>query len=96
MRILVTGGLGGVGRVTVARLIRHGHEVLALDRIVSNHDNSVGVPSKDLAKLYYPEVTTWRQPVEGTETLLSYARAQALIGYEPEVSLLAWVGEEEE
>ncbi len=33
MRILVTGGLGGIGRVTVARLLRHGHDVLALDRI---------------------------------------------------------------
>ncbi|MCJ7549136.1 MAG: NAD(P)-dependent oxidoreductase [Anaerolineae bacterium] len=31
MKILVTGGLGGIGRVTVARLLRHGHEVLALD-----------------------------------------------------------------
>ncbi|MBN1248522.1 MAG: NAD(P)-dependent oxidoreductase, partial [Anaerolineae bacterium] len=33
MKILVTGGLGGIGRVTVARLRRHDHDVLALDRV---------------------------------------------------------------
>jgi len=61
---------------------------------VCDRDNSVGVPSEQLAKLYFPEVTTWKRSIEGTETLLSYDRARELIGYEPERSLLAWFGQE--
>lgn len=33
MKILVTGGIGHVGRPAVARLLAHGHEVLILDRL---------------------------------------------------------------
>jgi hypothetical protein len=33
MRILVTGGAGGIGRATVLRLVKHGHEVRILDRL---------------------------------------------------------------
>lgn len=57
---------------------------------VSDRDNSVGVPSRELAALFFPDVTTWTHPVEGTATLLSYRRAADLIGYEPEISLLEW------
>src|SRR5258708_6548432 len=43
MRILVTGGAGYVGAVSVENLIEHGHEVVVLD----NHSTAFGVP--DLA-----------------------------------------------
>ena len=33
MKILVTGGIGHVGRPAVARLLAHGHDVRMLDRI---------------------------------------------------------------
>jgi nucleoside-diphosphate-sugar epimerase len=36
MRILVTGGIGHVGRPAVARLLAHGHEVRILDRVVES------------------------------------------------------------
>ncbi len=62
---------------------------------VCDRDNSVGVPSEQLAELYFPEVTTWNRSIEGTETLLSYDRARELIGYEPERSLLAWFRQEQ-
>jgi hypothetical protein len=36
MNILVTGGLGGVGRAVVQRLLKHGHIVRSLDRSTEN------------------------------------------------------------
>ena len=60
---------------------------------VSDRHNSVGGSSQQLVELFYPEVTTWKRPVTGSETLLSYDRARELIGYEPEESLLAWSAE---
>ena len=62
---------------------------------VCDRDNSVGVPSGQLAELYFPEVTTWKRSIDGTEALLSYDRARELIGYEPERPLLAWFGQEQ-
>jgi nucleoside-diphosphate-sugar epimerase len=51
---------------------------------IADSHNLTGLPSRDLAALFYPDVTTWKRPVEGTETLLSIDRARELIGYEPE------------
>ncbi|HET6485851.1 MAG TPA: hypothetical protein VFH83_05500, partial [Spirochaetia bacterium] len=48
--------------------------------------NWTGVPSRALARMFYPEVTTWKRPVEGTETLVSIERARSLLGYEPRYS----------
>ena len=50
---------------------------------VNAAENSVGVPSRSLAELYFPEVTAWRREVEGAETLVSIERARELIGFEP-------------
>ena len=36
MRILVTGGIGRIGRVTVKQLATHGHEVVTVDRLPEN------------------------------------------------------------
>ncbi len=57
---------------------------------VNDSENSLGVSSRMLAELYFPEVTTWKRDVEGAETLVSNERARALIGYEPEHSMRAW------
>lgn len=56
---------------------------------VNDKYNALGVPSRQLAELFFPEVTMWKRPVEGSESLVSYARAQALIGFEPEHPVLA-------
>ncbi len=53
--------------------------------IIDSH-NRTGVPSRTLAELFYPEVTTWKRPVDGTATLVSIDRARALLGFEPEYS----------
>jgi nucleoside-diphosphate-sugar epimerase len=46
--------------------------------------NSLGLPSALLAAYAFPEVTEYKRPFQGTETLVSIDRARALIGFEPE------------
>jgi hypothetical protein len=46
--------------------------------------NSLGYPSAQLAAYAFPEVTEYKRPLQGTETLVSIDRARALIGFEPE------------
>jgi nucleoside-diphosphate-sugar epimerase len=53
--------------------------------IVDSH-NRAGIPSRTLAEIFYPSVTTWKKPVEGTGSLVSIDRARALLGYEPQYS----------
>jgi UDP-glucose 4-epimerase len=48
MRILVTGGAGYIGAVTVEQLIGSGHEVVVLDTLVTGHEESVA-PGATLA-----------------------------------------------
>ncbi len=48
--------------------------------------NSVGLSSKKLAELFYPEVTDWKREPRGNETLVSIDEAKALIGFSPEFS----------
>lgn len=50
---------------------------------VSNTENFAGIPSRDLAKAWFPAVAEWRAPVEGTQSLVSIDAARALIGFEP-------------
>jgi nucleoside-diphosphate-sugar epimerase len=50
---------------------------------VTDTHNLVGLPSRDLASVFYPEVTEWREPVTGTEALVSTDRIHTLIGFEP-------------
>ena len=37
MRVLVTGGAGYVGSVSVERLVEAGHEVTVIDNLVTGH-----------------------------------------------------------
>jgi nucleoside-diphosphate-sugar epimerase len=46
--------------------------------------NSLDLPSALLAAYAFPEVTEFKHPLQGTETLVSIDRARALIGFEPE------------
>jgi nucleoside-diphosphate-sugar epimerase len=50
---------------------------------VNDTHNFVDLPSRDLAAVWFPEVTEWHAPVEGTESLVSIDAARALIGFEP-------------
>lgn len=51
-------------------------------------DNSLGYESAALARLFFPEVSTEKTKLTSNESLVSIAKARALIGYEPEYSVL--------
>ena len=58
---------------------------------VCDSHNSTGLTSETLAELFFPEVRERRAPLAGTESLVSIARARALIGFEPEFSADRWL-----
>lgn len=51
---------------------------------INAENNSLGYDSTTLAKLFFPAVTQWQQPLQDAASLVSIAKAQALIGYAPE------------
>lgn len=57
-----------------------GHHAL----FINADDNSLDYDSTQLAALLFPEVTTWKRELHGTESLVSTAKAQSLIGFAPE------------
>ena len=60
------------------------HPIFVNDRV-----NAVGVPSRELAAQFFPEVTEWREPMQGCEALITCDKAKRLIGWEPQYS---WEG----
>jgi hypothetical protein len=54
---------------------------------VTEANNSAGIESEALLRVFYPEVKARKSPIAGTATLVSYARAHQLIGYQPEHSV---------
>ena len=46
-------------------------------------ENVPGVPSHDLAALFYPQTTTWKKDVLGDASLLDTTSAQELLGFAP-------------
>lgn len=57
---------------------------------INARDNSLGYPSQELARLFFPEVPADKTVLSATESLVSIAKARALIGYEPAYSVLDW------
>ncbi|MBN1873547.1 MAG: NAD(P)-dependent oxidoreductase [Anaerolineae bacterium] len=51
---------------------------------ITDTHNFVGLPSRELAEAFFPDVTTWKTTVDGTESLVSIAKARSLIGFEPQ------------
>jgi hypothetical protein len=49
---------------------------------VTDDQNAVGLPTQELAEVWFPEVTNWKRPLSGTETLVSINRVRELIGFE--------------
>jgi nucleoside-diphosphate-sugar epimerase len=54
---------------------------------IADQVNGAGLPTVELAALLYPEVTTWKRPVSGVETLFSIDKARELIGFAPQHSI---------
>jgi UDP-glucose 4-epimerase len=80
MRVLVTGGAGYVGSVSVERLVRAGHRVVAIDSLVTGHRDAV-VPGARLvqATLRDREALEILLREEGIEAVLHCA-ARSLVG----------------
>lgn len=55
--------------------------------------NSVGLPAEELASVFYPEVKARKRALKDAECLVDMSRAQQLIGFEPEYSLIDLVQE---
>lgn len=58
---------------------------------IADSVNSTGLPTADLATLFYPEVTTWKQSVAGVETLFRVDKARDLIGFVPQHSIRRYI-----
>ncbi len=58
-------------------------------------DTSMAVSSRDLMAARFPEVTDFRQPFEGHETLLSNAKAKKLLNWQPKHAWRDYVKESE-
>ncbi|WP_379135916.1 NAD-dependent epimerase/dehydratase family protein [Paenibacillus sp. sgz500958] len=50
---------------------------------IAADDTSMAVSSRELMKARYPEVTDFREPLTGHETLLSNAKAKRLLNWQP-------------
>jgi len=58
---------------------------------VNDSHNLVGAESELLVQTFFPEVSSRKKPLIGTEALVSIDRARALIGFEPEFSAQDWL-----
>lgn len=68
MKILVTGGTGGIGRPTVQRLLAHGHEVRVLDLRIADP-----LPGADYRAGDITDFAGLREHVDGMEGVLHLA-----------------------
>jgi nucleoside-diphosphate-sugar epimerase len=51
---------------------------------ITDARNFVGFPSEELVRIFFPEVTARKKPLDGVETLVSIEKARNLIGFEPQ------------
>ncbi len=49
---------------------------------INDSQNWTGIPSQTLADLFYPDVTSFKKPLQGFDTLVSIERARELLGFE--------------
>lgn len=54
---------------------------------VNDSHNFTGMESRLLVETFFPEVKTWKRPIQGSESLVSIEKARQLLGFEPEYSL---------
>ncbi len=49
----------------------------------NDHVNTAGLPARELAARFFPQVTEFREPLNGVQSLVSCRRAKELLGWEP-------------
>jgi UDP-glucose-4-epimerase GalE len=80
LRVLVTGGAGYVGAVSVKRLLEAGHEVVVLDDLSTGHASAVPPGARQVNSSYADLVATTRLlETERVEAILHCA-ARSLVG----------------
>ena len=57
---------------------------------VNDSHNFTGIDSELLASVFFPDVEARSQPLAGPQTLVSIDAARALLGFEPQHSILDW------
>lgn len=57
---------------------------------VCEDENALGMPSAMLARLFFPKAAV-TQPLDGVTNLVSFARAQQLLGFKPEHHVRDWL-----
>jgi UDP-glucose 4-epimerase len=73
VKVLVTGGAGYIGSVTVERLIEHGHDVIVLDDLSQGHRGAVH-PSAEFVEADLADATT-------VDSLLAEQRFEAVMHF---------------
>jgi UDP-glucose 4-epimerase len=80
MRVLVTGGAGYVGSVSVERLLAAGHEVVVLDDLTTGHRESVG-PGVALEVASYGDPVAIRRVLKAASPdAILHCAARSLVG----------------
>jgi UDP-glucose 4-epimerase len=80
MRILVTGGAGYVGSVTVERLVEAGHDVAVIDDLSTGHEASL-TPGVRFFAGSYADVETLRTAFDAQQTeAVLHCAARSLVG----------------
>ena len=54
---------------------------------IGETNNSTGLPSRQLAELFYPEVQEWKRPCSGTSSLLDINKVKEMLGFVPSVDI---------
>ena len=49
---------------------------------IADPENGLGVPSRDLVNLFYPDVNVWKRDIRGSQTLLNCEKAKSVLGFE--------------
>jgi len=76
MKIAVTGGSGNIGRVTVAQLVAHGHQVSVLDRVAFDELEPEVQEELQGATYWQVDITdfdTLREPLNGVDAVVHLA-----------------------
>jgi nucleoside-diphosphate-sugar epimerase len=49
---------------------------------IADPENSLGLPSRDLVELFYPDVKIWKRDIQNSQTLLNCEKAKLILGFE--------------
>jgi hypothetical protein len=48
---------------------------------IADPENGLGLPSRDLVELFYPDVKIWKRDIQSSQTLLNCEKAKFILGF---------------